>query len=400
MRLRIPYGHYRFINDTKNDRYSIMYGGRRSGKTYSRLIHLYQLSLSEPGLKIQVIGSTSPIIRAGVLSDFDNLFARREGVDYTKNLSSLMYTFNNGTTIQFIQCDTPAKALQLGRASYRFINEANNIDKETFDNLAISTERQVFLDFNPTEKFWVDEISTEKNTRRFNWYDNVFLNPNIKQQFKEWTEIGKRSRIGSPEYWRWQVYCEGLYCSLCGDLINIDDLKFINEASVPNCLRYIAFVDPSNMHGGDSFAACLVGQDKQGCLYMLDSYSKNNGSKYEVFNKLKAWKETYPQCQIYIERNGQIGQRFYDDCVSSGLSVMSYWSTNDTFHPIFANLPTLKEYVYFVDTPDNNAYIQQFAAFTQENCKQNTDHDDNLDCLNNVLILLQSRRLLRTPLFQ
>ena len=59
-----------FINQTLKERYSIMYGGKRSGKTYSRLTWLFLRALLYPDQKIQIIAQSLPIIKTGCLSDF------------------------------------------------------------------------------------------------------------------------------------------------------------------------------------------------------------------------------------------------------------------------------------------------------------------------------------------
>ena len=128
--------HAAFMLKTKKERYSIMFGGRRSGKTFSRLQWLYMLCCINDNQKNQVIAETLPIIKSGCLADFKMMF----GGMVKENATDKMFIFPNGSTLQFLQVDSPEKAIQIGRASNRFINEANNINKETFDNLAISTE--------------------------------------------------------------------------------------------------------------------------------------------------------------------------------------------------------------------------------------------------------------------
>ena len=117
-----------------------MYGGKRSGKTYSRLHFLYMQARAYENQKIQIIAESLPVIKSGCLSDFKALmggFFAMHGV--RENQTDKMFLFPNGSTIQFIQVNDADKANQLGLASYRFINEANNIDEDTFDRWASST---------------------------------------------------------------------------------------------------------------------------------------------------------------------------------------------------------------------------------------------------------------------
>ena len=385
--------HRDFVNRTAKERYSIMYGSKASGKTIERLINLFVLSKCIPNAKIQVIAESMPVIKSGCLADFRYMFApyfKRYGVK--ENATDKMFFFPNNSTLQFMQVDDKDKANQLGRATFRFINEANNIDKETFDLLDIRTERQISLDYNPTAKFWVDEISTDKNTGKFNWYQNPFLSEAQYKQFRLWTEIGKKSKVGSPNYYRWQVYCEGNYCELAGEIISVDNLRFRSELPPLNYL--IAFADPSNARGGDYFAVCLCGLDTQGDVWLVDSFSSNNASKAAMYDRLKEWQSKWG-CQIFIETNGEIGNKFFRDCQLSGLSVRSWWSSANKFDRIFANLDIFTHKLWVYDCPSNGDFCAQFYQFSQKN-KDGDGHDDNIDCLNNCFLYYIDQGKLKT----
>ena len=385
--------HRDFVNRTAKERYSIMYGSKASGKTIERLINLFVLAKCVSNAKIQVIAESMPVIKSGCLADFRYMFApyfKRYGVK--ENATDKMFFFPNNSTLQFMQVDDKDKANQLGRATFRFINEANNIDKETFDLLDIRTERQISLAYNPTAKFWVDEISTEKNTGKFNWYQNPFLSEAQYKQFQLWTEIGKQSKVGSPNYYRWQVYCEGNYCELAGEIISVDNLRFRPELPPLNYL--IAFADPSNARGGDYFAVCLCGLDTQGDVWLVDSFSSNNASKAAMYDRLKEWQSKWG-CQIFIETNGEIGNKFFRDCQLSGLSVRSWWSSANKFDRIFANLDIFSHKLWVYDTPNNGDFCAQFYQFSQKN-KDGDGHDDNIDCLNNCFLYYIDQRKLKT----
>ena len=385
--------HRDFVDRTAKERYSIMYGGKASGKTIERLINIFILAKCIPNAKIQVIAESMPVIKSGCLADFRYMFApyfKRYGVK--ENATDKMFFFPNNSTLQFMQVDDKDKANQLGRATFRFINEANNIDKETFDLLDIRTERQISLDYNPTSKFWVDEISTDKNTGKFNWYQNPFLSEAQYKQFRLWTEIGKQSKVGSPNYYRWQVYCEGNYCELAGEIISVDNLRFRSE--LPSLNYLIAFADPSNARGGDYFAVCLCGLDTQGDVWLVDSFSSNNASKAAMYDRLKEWQSKWG-CQIFIETNGEIGNKFFRDCQLSGLSVRSWWSFANKFDRIFANLDIFTHKLWVYDTPNNGDFCAQFYQFSQKN-KDGDGHDDNIDCLNNCFLYYIDQRKLKT----
>lgn len=390
--MKICKRQYKFCKHTSNERFSIMFGGKRSGKTFTRLDYILAICWNIPNMKNQVIAESLPIIKTGCLSDFKLIVAKRRLQRCIReNSTDKMFFFPNGSTLQFMQVDNKDKANQLGRANFRFVNEANNISQETFDLLAINCENQIFLDFNPTAPFWVDTIQTETNIAKFNWYDNPFLTQAQKDQFVLWTELGKKAKVGSPNYYRWQVFCEGNYCELAGDIISVDNLRF--ESQHPQLYNFVAFADPSNARGGDYFAVCLCGLDIEGNVWMVDSFSTNNAPKSIIYDRLKEWRERY-QCKIFIETNGEFGKKFYNDCLASRLSVASWWSSVNKFDRIFANLDIFTHKLIIFDTPANNEYCQQFYQFSPAN-KDGDGHDDNIDCLNNIFLYYIEQKKLK-----
>ena len=101
-----------FINQTLKERYSIMYGGKRSGKTYSRLTWLFLRALLYPDQKIQIIAQSLPIIKTGCLSDFRAVVGGNfKNWNIRENASDKMFFFPNGSTLQFIQVDSAQKAM-------------------------------------------------------------------------------------------------------------------------------------------------------------------------------------------------------------------------------------------------------------------------------------------------
>ena len=73
----------------------------------------------------------------------DNLWNR---TDYT-------YTFETGSRIEFFSVDQPSK-VRGPRRDILFINEANNIPYEAYDQLEVRTKKIVWLDWNPTNEYW------------------------------------------------------------------------------------------------------------------------------------------------------------------------------------------------------------------------------------------------------
>ena len=70
------------------------------------------------------------------------------------NRTLLTYNFENGSYIEFFSAEQESK-LRGARRNVLYINEANNISFESYHQLAIRTSDDIWLDFNPTQEFWV-----------------------------------------------------------------------------------------------------------------------------------------------------------------------------------------------------------------------------------------------------
>jgi phage terminase large subunit len=77
------------------------------------------------------------------------------------NKTDYIYTFETGSKIEFFSADSADK-VRGPRRNDLFLNECNNISFETYTQLAIRTDGEIWLDYNPVVEFWVhDEIETK-----------------------------------------------------------------------------------------------------------------------------------------------------------------------------------------------------------------------------------------------
>ena len=68
------------------------------------------------------------------------------------NKTDRLYQLND-TIFEFFSADDHSK-LRGSRRDILFINEANNVSFEAFQELNIRTKQFTFLDYNPTSPFW------------------------------------------------------------------------------------------------------------------------------------------------------------------------------------------------------------------------------------------------------
>jgi phage terminase large subunit len=123
-------------------------GGTRSGKTYAILQWLIVKALENP-ITITIVRRTIPSLKRTVIKDFTDIL---KGLDIwdeeSFNVSDRTYRLQ-GSTIQFINSDDPEKLRGL-KSTVLFIDEASEIDEESYFQLSIRTEGKIILAYNPT----------------------------------------------------------------------------------------------------------------------------------------------------------------------------------------------------------------------------------------------------------
>jgi len=146
-------------------RYRVVQGGTSSSKTFSILPLLIAYAVQTPKAEISVVSESIPHLRRGAIRDFLKIMSWiGNPIDENWNRSSLTYRFNNGSFIEFFSADQPDK-LRGARRDVLFVNEANNINWESFHQMAVRTRKFIYIDYNPTQSFWAHtELINQSDT--------------------------------------------------------------------------------------------------------------------------------------------------------------------------------------------------------------------------------------------
>jgi len=193
------------INALKR-RIKIIQGGTSAGKTYGILPVLITKAATYPRTEISVVAESIPHLRRGALKDFLRIMKDTgRYFDERFNKSLLRYEFANGSFIEFFSADDSSK-LRGARRDILYINECNNVTFESYNELAIRTKKEVFLDFNPANEFWVHtELKHEPDADFIilTYKDNEALDNSIVAQIEK-----NRLKAETSSYWAnwWRVY--------------------------------------------------------------------------------------------------------------------------------------------------------------------------------------------------
>lgn len=197
-------------------------GGTSASKTVSILLYLIDAAQRDNKPTVTSIVSESfPHLQRGAIRDFlDVLETQKYFVPNRWNKTDHTYTFETGSKIEFFSVDQPGK-VRGPRRDRLFINEANNVPYETFDQLEVRTKDFIFLDWNPTNSFWFyEEVQGRRNDVDhlvLTYKDNEALPQAIVEAIEQ-----RKERKG----W-WKVYGEGQLGEVEGKIYR--DWEIIDE---------------------------------------------------------------------------------------------------------------------------------------------------------------------------
>jgi len=151
------------------------------------------------------------------------MIAHRYWKDSNWNATDSIYTFETGSQIEFFSTDNGDK-LRGARRDRLFINEANNIPFDAFEQLEVRTKEFVYLDWNPTNEFWFyTDVQGKRNDVELiivTYKDNEALPKEIVESIEQ--------RKNRPSWWK--VYGEGQLGEVEGKIYKdwqiIDEIPF------------------------------------------------------------------------------------------------------------------------------------------------------------------------------
>jgi phage terminase large subunit len=194
-------------------------GGTSSSKTISILLYLIDKAQRDkvPTLT-SIISESVPHLRRGALRDFKNIM---KGHNYWKedrwSETNKTYKFETGSEIEFFPADDDSK-LRGGRRDRAFLNEANNIKFNSFEEIEVRTKEFIFLDWNPVSEFWFyTEVLGKRDDVEhiiLTYLDNEAVPDEIKNSIEQrrnrkgWWQVFGLGQLGEVEgkiYKDWQI---------------------------------------------------------------------------------------------------------------------------------------------------------------------------------------------------
>ena len=202
-------------------------GGTRSGKTYALLQWCIVQALSGKET-ITIVRKTIPSLKRTVMKDFKDVMMSLDIWNENDfNISDRIYNFYTDSQIQFISTDDAEKLRGL-KSTILWLEEANEIDEESYFQLMIRTTGPIILSYNPTISpyHWIRQML--ECTRHFTTFRN---NPYLEKTVVKAIEDLQRT---NPK--AWLVYGLGEYVSNEKAIFQFNVVDFL-----PDEATFVAF---------------------------------------------------------------------------------------------------------------------------------------------------------------
>lgn len=224
-------------------------GSSRSSKTYNTVIWLIWYAMTTPNTTITVCRKTLPSLKGSVLRDFQEILDKiGQWEKKCFNKSELIYTFANGSWVEFISCDSEQK-LRGRKRKILYVNEANELDFLEWQQLQMRTTEFTVIDYNPsfTDDHWICSVNQDQRTYHFitTYKDNPFLEQRVIDEIESLREKNKSL---------WQIYGLGLQAVIEG--LVFDTFTEIDE--IPSYAKKHRFLCIDYGYTNDPTAICEV----------------------------------------------------------------------------------------------------------------------------------------------
>lgn len=197
-------------NLNATERVVVNQGGTSSSKTYSIMQVLFFTAMTDAGSITTVVGQDVPNLKKGAYRDATNIRNNSDVLTLVYpyvNEGDRIFKCINGSIIEFASFKD-AQDAKSGKRDYLFVNEANGISYEIYWQLAIRTRKRIFIDYNPTARFWVhDEVLGRDGVR-------LIISDHRKNRFLSQEEHDRIEGIEDDELWK--VYARGLTGRISG----------------------------------------------------------------------------------------------------------------------------------------------------------------------------------------
>lgn len=317
-------------------------GGTRSGKTFNILLYIiFHYCQVNTGKTITICRKTFPAVRSSVMRDFLNILKSYNKYNEAyHNKSNSEYTLNNNL-IEFISVDQPQK-IRGRKREFLFINEANELEYEDWQQLIFRTTEKIVLDYNPSDEYhWIydkvlnrDDVEFYKTTYK----DNKFLDESIIKEIE-------RLKYTDEQYW--QIYGLGVRGVSKATIFN-----YVEVPHIPHDAELISYGADAGYTNDPSTLVSVYRKDYN--LYIKEHLYRTMMTTKDLSDCFK--KEVMSRNAIYFDA---AEPRLIDELRRMGHNIQPSLKGRDSIN---AGIDLLKRFKIHITSDSNNA-IQEFRNY-------------------------------------
>ena len=370
-----------------NKRIRLLAGGMRASKTISILLYLIARAQTDktPTLT-SIVSESMPHLRRGAIRDFETILTAHHYWDPARwNASTFTYTFETGSKIEFFSADQPSKIRGPSRDRL-FVNEANNIAQESWEQLLFRTREFAFADWNPVGNFYMyDDYGLEDDKDAvadddrvdfliLTYKDNESLEQTIVEDIERkaalnpgWARVyahGKRGEMEGKIFTGWKIYDEvphearlvvrGLDFGYAQDPTALCDIYYYNGAYIidelisrkgmlnrqiadvilnqsdPNVLTIADSAEPKSIAEMQEYGVNIMGVEKKGTAgvnFTNSAIQYVQGQRMGITKRSLNYLKSYRTFMWQTDKEGNIIPK-YDHFNSDEMMSVVYAMTN------------------------------------------------------------------------
>jgi len=343
-----------------NKKIIVEQGGTRSGKTYNILLWIIlEYTPRNKNKTITICRKAFPSLRASVMRDFLDILRKLNIYqELNHNKSNSEYKLF-GNLIEFISLDMPQKVRGRKR-NLLFINEANELNWEDWQQLIFRTDEKIIIDYNPSDEYhWIyDKVITRDDCDfyRTTYLDNPFLEQSIKREIE---------RLKDTDEQYWQIYGLGLKGVSKATIFNYNECN-----KIPEDAEFIAYGADAGYSNDPSTLVSVYTKDYN--LYIKEHLYRTQMTTKDLHNTFK--EVGINRNQLYMDSSEP---RLIEELRRMGWNIRPSLKGRDSIN---AGIDLLKRYKINITTKSNNA-IQEFRNYKWKEDKSgkltNTPEDKN-----------------------
>ena len=327
-------------------------GSSRSAKTYNTVIWIVCQCLAVPKTTVSICRATLPSLKGSVLRDFIEILQRiGEYSDKCYNKTDLIYTFPNGSWVEFFSCDNETK-LRGRKRKILFVNEANELKFLEWQQLQLRTTQFSIIDYNPSfsDEHWICEVNRDPRTYHFisTYKDNPFLEQKVVDEI----ESLKRKNFSL-----WQIYGLGQQAQVEGLVFrNVEVVERIPETGYRR--RHFLGMDFGYTNDPTAIIDVLIEEESK-TLYLDELCYRTSMLTSDIVAELK------PQGQVKVISESA-DPRLVQEIYRAGINI----------HPVVkyqgsveAGLTKMQEYKLVITKRSTNL-IKEFRNYTYSQDKE------------------------------